>query len=141
MAKKEAVKKEQSKLLQVLTKEYKWENLLLAILVLAGIIISVLILTDVLAIDETFPVLGYKNTGKIFAWVLLGIAVIGLLLVLYPFIGPALPELKKVSWARGAKYWKTALTVFVFIIIVTLVLFLFDYVGVQIQKVVNDWRN
>jgi preprotein translocase subunit SecE len=138
MAEKE--KREKSKLMQVLTKEYRWENLVLALLVLVGIVISILILTNVLTIDQSFPVLGQGNVGKVFAWILLSISILGLLLVLYPFIVPALPELKKVSWPHAGKFFRTFAKVMIFTIFLTLILFLFDLVGTEIQSQITTWR-
>ncbi|MDR2828272.1 MAG: preprotein translocase subunit SecE [Acholeplasmatales bacterium] len=139
MAIKAKEKKEKSKLLEVLTKEYRWENLILAVLVIAAIILSSLILTNTLTIDPNFPVLGQGVAGKVFAWVLLGIAIIGLLLVLYPFLLPAVPELKKVSWPKGLVYLDLAIRVFVFTILLTAILFLFDKAATEIFKWIKTW--
>jgi preprotein translocase subunit SecE len=136
---KEAKKK--SKLIEILTKEYKWENLILAVFVLAGIVISTLILSSVLTIDPNFPVLGNPTVGKIFSIVLLIISILGLLLVLYPFISPSLPELRKITWPNKSKYFKTLAQVLAFIIIVTVILFLFDLAGTSVIKLINEWRN
>jgi preprotein translocase subunit SecE len=136
---KEAKKK--SKLLEILTKEYKWENLILALFVLAGIVISTLILSGVLTIDPSFPVLGVGKVGKIFAIVLLVISILGLLLVLYPFVSPSIPELRKITWPSRPKYFKTFLQVIVFIVLITVILFLFDYVGTKVLQLITEWRN
>ena len=141
MAKKEKEKKQKSKLLEVLTKDYKWENLLLIFLSIAALVVAMLIILDVLSIDENFPVLGQGNNGKIAAWVLLIISLLGVFLFLYPFITPAIPELRKIAWPTGMKFVKIATKVFIFIIIITTILSLFDLLGLKIISIIEEWRN
>jgi preprotein translocase subunit SecE len=130
-----------SKLVEILTTEYKWENLLLLFLVLAGIIISLLIITKVLTIDPSFPVLGEGNVGTIFSWVLFSISVLGLLVVIYPFILPSFGEFRKISWSKGREYWKNLTIVLVFLIVLTTVLALFDITVTQISKWITELRD
>ncbi len=133
-----AIKKRDSttnnKILDVLKTEYRWENIVLAILASLALAFSLLIINDTLEVREGFPVIG--QYPKVFAWVLFGISVVGILLVVYPFIIKALPEVKKISWAD----WKTSIDaivkVFIFVILFA---FLFLGFDVFIQLVVGKF--
>lgn len=127
MAKKKRDEEQKSKLMLVLTKDYKWENLLLGLLALVAAILSVMILNGTLKIDSAFPVLGKGKNGIIFASFLLVISLIGLFLVLLPFFVPAMPELKKISWSTWPRFLEDTLRVIVFVTFLTLTLLLFDY--------------
>ena len=99
---------QKSKLLEVLTTEYKWENLLLGILATISAALALMIISGntLLQIREDFPILGEGNNGLIFAWVLFIISLFGLALVIYPFFLPAIPELRKISWAKWPKFFR-----------------------------------
>jgi preprotein translocase subunit SecE len=128
MAIKQKSVEQKSKLLEVLTTEYKWENLLLGILATISGALALMIISGntLLAIQPDFPILGQGNNGIIFAWVLLAISIFGLILVIYPFFLPALPELKKITWPTWPKFLDNAVRVLIFFIFITLVIFLYD---------------
>ncbi len=121
MAIKQKQVEQKSKLLEVLTTEYKWENLLLGILATLSGALSVMIIsgTALFGIDENFPILGQGNNGIIFAWVLLAISLFGLALVIYPFFLPAIPELKKISWPSFPKFLDHAVRTLIFLFVLT----------------------
>lgn len=125
MAIKEKKKDQGTKLLDVLRTEYKWENVVLAILASLALAFSLMIINGTLTVRDGFPVIGtYPN---VFAWILFAISVIGILLVVAPFFIQAVPELKKISWAD----WKTSIDafikVFIFSILFALMFLGFDY--------------
>ena len=128
MAIKQKEENQKSKLVEVLTTEYRWESLLLGILATIAMGISLMIISEntLLQINSDFPILGEGNNGIIFAWVLFVIAAFGLILVLYPFFLPAIPELKKISWAKWPKFLDNAGRVIIFLIIVTGFLVVYD---------------
>jgi len=128
MAIKQKQVEQKSKLLEVLTTEYKWENLLLGILATLAGALSLMIISgnSLLQINADFPILGQGNNGIIFAWVLFAISVFGLILVIYPFFLPAIPELKKITWPTFPKFLDHAVRTLIFLILVTGVIFLFD---------------
>jgi preprotein translocase subunit SecE len=128
MAIKQKSVEQKSKLLEVLTTEYKWENLLLGILATISGALALMIISGntLLAIQPDFPILGQGNNGVIFAWVLLAISIFGLILVIYPFFLPALPELKKITWPTWPKFLDNSVRVLIFFIFITLVIFLYD---------------
>ena len=134
MAIKQKQTEEQSKLIQVLTTEYKWENLLLGILATLSAALALMIISGnvLLQIDPNFPILGQGNNGLIFAWVLFAISIFGLVLVIYPFFLPALPELKKITWPSFPKFVDHATRVLIFLFILTGFILLFNFLILQL---------
>lgn len=132
LKKRSEEKKEKNKLIEILTKEYKWENIFLGILALVAAVIAVMIINKTLTIDSTFPLLGKGNNAIIFASFLLIISLVGLVLVLIPFFIPSFSEVRKISWPRWSKFLENSLQTVIFVTILTLTLLLFDYVIVSI---------
>ncbi len=134
MAIKQKTEEQKSKLLEVLTTEYKWENLLLGILATLSAALALMIISGnvLLQIDPNFPILGQGNNGLIFAWVLFAISMFGLILVIYPFFIPALPELKKISWPSFPKFLDHAVRVLIFLVILTGFILLFNFLIIQL---------
>lgn len=134
MAIKQKPTEQKSKLLEVLTTEYKWENLLLAVLAIMSAALSLMIISGsvLLRIDPNFPILGQGNNGIIFAWVLFLISLFGLALVLYPFFVPALPELKKITWPPFPKFVDHAVRVLIFLFLLTSVILFFNFVIIRL---------
>ena len=131
MAIKQKEVEQKSKLLEVLTTEYKWENLLLGILATLSGALALMIISgnQLLEINENFPILGQGNNGVIFAWVLFAISLFGLALVIYPFFLPALPELKKITWPSFPKFLDHAVRTLIFLFILTTFILLFNMVA------------
>lgn len=129
MAIKQKQEEQKSKLIEVLTTEYRWENLLLGVLATIASAISLMIISGntLLQINPDFPILGQGSNGIIFAWILLAISVFGLVLVIYPFFLPSFPELRKISWAKWPKFLDNSARVLLFLFIVTGFLLLFNF--------------
>lgn len=129
MAIKQKQTEQQSKLIQVLTTEYKWENLLLGILATISGALALMIISGntLLTINDDFPILGQGNNGIIFAWVLFAISIFGLILVIYPFFIPAIPELKKITWPTFPKFLDHAVRTLIFLFFLTGIIFLFNF--------------
>ncbi len=134
MAIKQKNEEQKSKLIEVLTTEYKWENLLLGVLATISAALALMIISGNtrLQIREDFPILGEGNNGLIFAWVLFVISLFGLALVIYPFFIPALPELKKITWPRWPKFLDNAVRVLIFLFILTGVILLYNILIVRL---------
>lgn len=128
MAIKEKNVEEKSKLVEVLTKEYRWENLLLGVLavVSAGLALMIISGNPLLQINPNFPILGTEPNGTIFAWVLLVISIFGLILVIYPFFIPAFPEIKKIIWPNRPKFIDNAVRTLIFLFILTFVILMYN---------------
>jgi len=134
MAIKQKTVETKSKLIEVLTTEYKWENLLLGILATLSGALALMIISgnSLLQINENFPILGQGNNGVIFAWVLFAISVFGLILVIYPFFLPAIPELKKITWPTFPKFVDHSVRVLIFLFILTGVILLYNLLIIRL---------
>ena len=133
---KETLKK--SKLTEVLTTEYRYENLFLGILATISAAIALIIIVNEgpLYISPAFPILGNRTYALIFSWILLGISLLGIGLVVYPFITPAIPELRKITWPTKIKYIDHTVRVLVFVLFFTLVVFFFDLLSIELLKLI-----
>lgn len=133
MAIKEKTEKK-GKLLDVLKTEYKWENIVLAILASLALAFSLMIINGTLTVRADFPVIG--SYPSVFAWILFSVATIGILLVVAPFFIQALPEVKRISWANFKTSVDAVIKVFIFIIILAFLLIGFDYlIGLVIGRI------
>ena len=109
---------------EYLKEEHKWENYLFVLVSLVTLLLGALMLSGTLVVKDNFPILG--DYPKVFAWVLVIIAAVGLLYAVYPFYKPAFPELKKITWLKPKKFLADTIRVFLFIIIFTLLFLLYD---------------
>lgn len=125
MAIKKREKDKGSKLLDVLKTEYKWENVVLAILASLALAFSLMIINGTLSVRQNFPIIG--SYPMIFAWILFSISVIGILLVIAPFFVQALPEVRRISWADWSTSIDAVIKVFIFVLILAFLFLGFDY--------------
>lgn len=126
MAVKEKKKEQGSKILEVLRTEYKWENVVLAILASIALAFSLMIINKTLTVRESFPIIG--KYPQVFGWILFSISIVGILLVVYPFFVQALPELKKIAWADLKTSLDAIIKVFIFVILFAVMFTVFDLV-------------
>lgn len=125
MAIKEKSKElQKSKVVEILTTEYKWETYLLGFLSVVAITLGLLIFSNVLTVSETTPLIG--NYPKLFAWIITIVGAIGLILFAIPLFKPAVPELKKLSWPTWRVFVANSTRVFIFIIILAGVFLLYE---------------
>lgn len=134
MAIKEKNQPKKSALLQVLTKEYKYENLLLAFLAIILCAYSAMIIKEELYIKESAAIIG--SYPKAFAWCLMAFGVFSLLLVLVPFFRPAVPELRKITWADRKSFGADTVRVMIFMCVMAIVFVIYDYYLVQLFEVI-----
>ncbi len=124
MAIKQKKEEKQSKLMEILSKDYRWENYVFFVVSLLVLLLGILILTGTLTINSDAIIIGSFPTT--FAWILVVVGSLTLIYAVYPFFKPALPEIKKISWLKGKKYFGNVLRVFTFIIIFALLFLLYD---------------
>lgn len=139
MAIKQKETEKQSKLVEILTTEYKWENLLLLILAVLSTALSLIIIINKgpIAIDESFPILGQRTNQLVFAWVLFAISMLGIGLVTWPFIEPALPELKRITWAKKNEFLDHSVRVIIFILFFVFVILAFDIIVLGLLRLLG----
>ena len=113
-----------SKIMEILTTEYKWETYLLGVLSIIAIALGLLIFSNVLTVNESTPVIG--GNGTLFAWIITIVGAVGFILFAIPLFKPAVPELKKLSFPTFRVFVANATRVFIFIIVIAAVILLFD---------------
>lgn len=119
-----------SRILEYLKTEHKWENYLFLFVSIITLLLGILMLTGALVVKEDFPLIG--KYPKVFAWILVVVAGVGVVYALYPFFKPAFPEFKKITWLSWIKFVGNAIRVFLFLIIFTLLFLLYDSFITQI---------
>jgi preprotein translocase SecE subunit len=65
---------------------------------------------------------------KVFAWLLVALGTISLLLVVWPFYKPSLLEFKRISFLKKKEFFQNVLQVFIFVVILSAVFLLYDLV-------------
>ena len=119
-------KPKRNKLLEVLSQDYKAENIFLALIAVIAMAFSVMILSKKLNIKDSYPLIGAYPT--VFAIILLCISILGLLVVLWPFFEPSIGEIRKITWARPKELYEDLFRVLVFMIFFIFVLLFFDVI-------------
>ncbi|HHT55680.1 MAG TPA: preprotein translocase subunit SecE [Acholeplasma sp.] len=139
MAIKQKETEKQSKLVEILTTEYRWENLLLLVLAVLSTALSLIIIINKgpIAIDSSFPILGNRTNQLIFAWILFGISMLGIGLVAAPFIAPAIPELKRITWAKKSEFIDHSVRVILFILFFVFVILAFDIIVLALLRLLG----
>jgi cation transport ATPase len=115
---------QQSRLIKILSTEYKWETYVLGILGVFALALGLLMLTGVLTVKEDTPIIG--QNPKVFEWIIVGLAVVALVLFAIPFFRPAGEELKKLTPPTWRQFVANATRVFIFLIVLTLLFLLFE---------------
>jgi preprotein translocase SecE subunit len=130
----------ESKVMEILKKEYKFENWLLAILSPVLILYGVYILVGKFGTVDLAGILGTSGIGVIDFFfnttlkrILTGsfLVLIGALVLVYlliPYIKPSVSEMKKVSWPTGKQLATNSGRVFTFLIFLMLVFYLYSAV-------------
>ena len=130
---KPAVQEKPNRIAQFLNTEYKFENFLLVALSLLAIVFGVLILQDTFSIPADAFLVG--QYGDVFAWVLIVLGVISLLLWAIPFYRPSVSEIKHIKGLKRREFFGNVLKVIVFTIVLALIFFAFDL----LIEVVISW--
>lgn len=116
--KKDKVEKKQSRLASVFTKEYKHEWLILLILSLIAIVLGVIFLNNEFGLSlESIYLIG--DYPKVFAWILIVLGVLSLLLSIWPYYKPSIDELKRVTWPKRGELLRNSITVLLFSLIMS----------------------
>ena len=130
MAVKEKNVEKKSRILEYLKESHKWENYVFLLFSVIVLLMGSLILSGALVVKEDFWLIG--SHPEVFAWVLVGIAIVFTLYALYPFFKPAFPELKKITWLPLGKFIGNSIRVLLFLTIFALLFLLYDAFITQI---------
>ena len=108
-----AEKEKKNRVVDVLVKEHKWENLVLAILAIFAIELGVLILSgNYLSIPEEAFLIG--KYWKAFSWILVGLGAVSFILAVSSFFVPSLAEIKHISGLKNGEFFWNVVIVFAF---------------------------
>jgi preprotein translocase subunit SecE len=128
MAKEKVQEQKQSKVLQVLKTEYRFEGVLLGVLGLLVIVLGVYLIQGKLTIKWTdFWLFDSSLKRLIFAIVVTVIGAIAFLMSVYPFFIPSWEERKKITWPKRDTIINHSARVYGFIIFVILFFILVDW--------------
>lgn len=121
-----AVQKEEKKnrVLQAIYHEWKYENLILVVLALFALELGVLLLTGGLDFAQNVFLLSDYKT--VFAWILVGLGVVALLLAVSSFYRPSISEIKHVTGLKKKEFFVNVVTVFVFILVLVGLIMAYD---------------
>ena len=129
---KEKQQTNENGILSIFTKEYKYEGLLLLFLSLVAILLGTMVIMGEnsatglpLTINKEVFLIG--EYPKVFAWILIILGAMSLILAVWPFLRPSVAELKRVSWPNKGELIQNTATVFAFIVIVAAFFLLSDY--------------
>lgn len=118
-----------NRLVEIFTKDYKYEGLVLLILSVIAIIVGVLLL------DNYSEVMIGWISGKVFGWILVVLGAVSLLLSIWPYYKPSVYEVKRVSWPTKKEMFENVLSAFIFTII-----FVIFFAGVDLGlKAFIEW--
>ena len=133
-----AEKEKKNRVMDVLLKEHKWENLVLAILAIFAIELGVLILSgNYLSIPEEAFLIG--KYWKAFSWVLVGLGAVSFILAVSSFFVPSLAEIKHITGLKKGEFFWNVVKVFAFSIIVVAFLFVCDWAINLVIELVASW--
>lgn len=108
-----------------LKEEHKWDNYLFLAVSVLLFVLGLLFLNDTLTVNDSFPLIGGHTTA-----VGVTLTVIGALAILYalwPFVKPAIPEFRKITWLDKKTFIGNIIRTFVFILIFVGLFILYDY--------------
>ncbi|MCF7924113.1 MAG: preprotein translocase subunit SecE [Candidatus Izimaplasma sp.] len=132
--------KEESRVMNILKKEYKFENWLLAVLSPILILYGIYILLGRFGSRDLTEILGQSGIGIIDFFFntslkrhLTGgfLVLVGVLVIVYlaiPFVKPSLAEMKKVNWPTGKKLARSAARVFTFLVFLMIIFTIYELI-------------
>lgn len=131
-----AEEKKPNRLITVFTKEYKHESLILLFLALVSIILGSLFLSGDLSADGVFLIGDYP---KVFAWILISLGALSVLLAIWPYYKPSFDEVKRVSWPTKGVIIANSVTVLVFSLVMALFFALADNLVTLLLGLFQSW--
>ena len=121
-----AENEKKNRAMSVLLREHKWENLILAILAIFAIELGVLLLSKTyLSIPEDAFIIG--KYWKQFAWILVVLGAVSLILSVSSFFVPSLAEIKHIKGLKKAEFFGNVVKVIIFSVVLALFCTLCDW--------------
>jgi hypothetical protein len=139
MEAKEKLEKK-NRVIEFVSKEHKYENLILAVLAIVAIELGVLILTKVLNIPQSAFLIGGELNSKIFSWALVVLGAVSLVLSVFSFFVPSFAETKHIKGLKVVEYLVNIATVIIFILILALFFIGCDAVIEKLTELLENAR-
>ena len=139
MEAKEKIEKK-NRVIEFVSKEHKYENLILAVLAIVAIELGVLILTKVLSIPAGAFLIGGDPNSTIFSWALVVLGAVSLVLSVISFFIPSFAEAKHIKGIKVVQYLANIATVIVFILILALFFIGCDAVIEKVIELIENAR-
>lgn len=139
MEAKEKLEKK-NRVIEFVSKEHKYENLILAVLAIVAIELGVLILTKVLNIPQSAFLIGGEPNSKIFSWALVVLGAVSLVLSVFSFFVPSFAETKHIKGLKVVEYLVNIATVIIFILILALFFIGCDAVIEKLTELLENAR-
>jgi len=125
-------KKSENGILAIFSKEYKYEGLILLFLSIIAILLGTMVIIGenspdgrpLTIRDDVFLIGEYP---LVFAWILVILGTMSLILAVWPYLKPSISELKRVSWAKKGELLQNTAIVFAFILILAGFFLLSDF--------------
>ncbi|MFA6627080.1 MAG: preprotein translocase subunit SecE [Bacilli bacterium] len=128
--------KKPNRLVTVFTKEYKHESLILLFLALVSIILGSLFLSGDLSADGVFLIGDYP---KVFAWILISLGGLSVLLAIWPYYKPSFEEVRRVTWPTKGIIIQNSLTALLFSLIMAFFFAIADNLVQLLLDVFRSW--
>ncbi len=134
--------KEKKSLWDIINTEYAWEGILLLAVAIIALVFGALIIQGVntsgekgLVVNENFFLIG--EYPKAFAWILIVLGALSLVLSVWPYVKPSIFELKRVSWHTKKVMLENTLITFGFILVLFFLFVGYDLLLNQVVKLFN----
>lgn len=120
MAEKTKTQQKRNRVTEFILTEHRFENYLLLFLGIFAIELGVILLTNFLTINEGAWLIGTPIAKTIFAWVLVGLGVVSVVLVAITFYRPSFDEIKNITGLKKKEFLFNVLKVVCFSLIICL---------------------
>ena len=131
--------KQKTSLMTKVFREYKYEGLIFTIIALVGIVVGVELLLGVntngsegLVVNEDFFFIGAYP--KVFAWMLIILGAVTIILSIWPYYKPSIGEIKRVTWPTKKLMLENTLITLSFILILAFLFVGYDALLNQVVK-------
>lgn len=124
-------KEKKNRLVEVFTKDYKYEGLILLILAIIALVLGILVEVNIqaggtasdpgLCIPEaktiTDGVFLISYFRELFAWILIVLGAFSIILSVWPYYKPSVYEIKRITWPNQKTMLENTVCTFIFVLI------------------------
>lgn len=119
-AKVEKAGEKRNRVAEFILTEHKFENYLLLFLGIFAIELGAILLTNFLTINEGAWLIGTQVGKTVFAWVLVGLGAVSVILVAFGFYRPSFDEIKNITGLKKKEFFWNVVKVVCFSVVIAL---------------------